>query len=411
MKILLATTSVTGNSGVPSFNRELIKLLYRENEIHLLVNEKLETYIGCNKIYSTNKVNIFNYRDVFELLKKINNEDYDVIINSKSYIMSLMVSFLNNSVRVVTVSHSLGTMDCANAVFSNKYIDSVIALSKSCKDYICNHFRIESNKINVVFNSIVDNPNALSIRNEKMACNTIKIVFAGGAAPSKSPDIAIQVIKQLCKTTLPFKFYWLGGTTPPLKKIQPFDDIRKLLPQDDRIIVTGRLPQPQAAELIASCNIFFAPSRREGFPMALLEAMSVGCIPIVSDYKIANREIIHDCINGYVIPHKKIASFIERISDIIRNHGKYKNIYECSYRTFVDELSFPHWRKNMQSILSSTKITHSKRKHISRASFNLLVLRFRFLYIYNLIENCVMEVGPCAYRFYKYYRNVFNGGK
>lgn len=52
MKILLATSSVTPNAGIPSFNRELCRLLNVENEMHLLVDENIESYRGYAKIYS-----------------------------------------------------------------------------------------------------------------------------------------------------------------------------------------------------------------------------------------------------------------------------------------------------------------------------------------------------------------------
>ena len=53
MKILLATSSVTPNAEIPSFNRELCSLLNEENEVHLLVDENIESYQGYVRTYST----------------------------------------------------------------------------------------------------------------------------------------------------------------------------------------------------------------------------------------------------------------------------------------------------------------------------------------------------------------------
>ena len=50
MKILLATSSVTPNAGIPSFNRELCSLLNVENEMHLLVDENIESYRAAAKL-------------------------------------------------------------------------------------------------------------------------------------------------------------------------------------------------------------------------------------------------------------------------------------------------------------------------------------------------------------------------
>lgn len=238
-----------------------------------------------------------------------------------------------------------------------------------------------------------------------MTAEKIKIVFAGGSAASKSPDVVVPIVNELCKSNLPFEFYWLGITTPPLKKFQPFKDIRLILPNDERVIVTGLIPQQQAAEIIASCNVFLAPSRREGFPMALLEAMRIGCIPIVSDFRIANQEIIRDGINGFIISHKDIKSFVDRLSDIIENHANYKNVYEASYKTFVEELSFPVWRKCIYSIISRGALYHKQRRVMKKYAYKAVVNRFKLLDKYNLIENYMTEVLPCAIKFYKYYKN------
>lgn len=201
-------------------------------------------------------------------------------------------------------------------------------------------------------------------------------------------------------------FYWLGITTPPLKKFQPFDDIRQVLPEDERVIVAGLIPQQKAAEIIASCNVFLAPSRREGFPMALLEAMRIGCIPVVSDFKIANQEIIRNGINGYVIPHKDVKAFVDRLSDIVKNHENYKRVYEESYKTFIEELSFPVWRKHIHSVIIENSATHKQRTAITKSAFRKVVWRFKMLDKCNLIENHMKEVLPCAIKFYMYYTKL-----
>ncbi len=404
MKILLATSSVTANSGVPSFNRELCSLLSSENEIHLLVDEDIKTFSKYKKVYSIFGKNKFDYSFCFALLSKINAEKYDVIINSKSYVMSILAPFLNNTTKLITVSHSLGTLDCDNAVFNHPYIDSIIALSQSCKDYILKRFSVkECDKIKIVYNSVVNYPDACSKRELKQKNEILKIVFAGGSAPSKSPELVVLILHELCKTDLPFEFYWLGNYTPPLKRIQPYQNVNIVLPDDERIIITGRIDHNKAADIIASCNVFLAPSKREGFPMALLEAMRVGCIPIVSDYNVANKEIICDGENGFVIPHNNVHEFNNRLVDILQNHSKYYHIYENSYKTFLNELSFPIWQRQIFSLIMDSALNHTSRKKITRYEFRLVTIRFWLLAKYNVLEMYMKEILPCALKFFWYY--------
>ena len=405
MKILLATQNVTTNSGVPSYNRELAHLLEYGNEIHLLVNEDLSTFPIFKKVYSIFGKSQYSYQFCLDLINKINAEKYDIIINSKSYIMSLLAPFLNDETKLITISHSLGTMDCDNAVFNSAYVDNIIALSYSCKNFILNRFTIHnSDKIKVVFNSVESIPNASEKKASKLVTPSLKIVFPGGSAPSKSPELVVPILHELCKTDLPFEFYWLGSKTPPLKKFQPYNDISLVLPKDKRIIITGHIPRKEAAEIIASCNVFLAPSKREGFPMALLEAMRIGCIPIVADYNVANKEIIKDGVNGFVFSHNDISGFANRLIDIIKNHSKYANIYDECYNTFVNELSFPIWRKRIFSIIVEEVASHKKRKKITYARFNYNAFCFWLLYKYDLLEMQFKESLPSAYKFYKYYK-------
>lgn len=406
MKILLATSSVTPNAGIPSFNRELCKLLNDSDiDIDLLVDEAIDSYPGYEVVFSTKKYKL--YTAVKSLISTINHKRYDIIINSNSHFLSKITPYISNHTRIITVSHSLGTLDCDNAVFNHKYIDSIIALSENCKNYLDKRFRLKStNKIRVVFNSVADAANAMELRNNKKEVCTISIVFAGGSAPSKNPELVYQIVRKLCETNLPFEFYWLGNTTPPLKIFQPFKDIQQILPDDNRLKILGRIPQQQAAEIIAKGNVFLAPSRREGFPMALLEAMRIGCIPIVADYNIANKEIIENGKNGYIRSRDNVDSFVDLLKDIILNHNLYSSIYDQSYKTFSDRLSFGVWRNNIMDVCFDKRATHKSRKEtITRIGYIRQVLSFGILNKYNFVENQLKEVLPSALKFYQFFKS------
>ena len=168
MKILLATSTVTPNAGIPSYNRELCSLLGREHEMQLLVNENISEYEGYKKVFSTKSYNAFSYKTFVKLLSLINSEKFDLIINSNSHEMAIMTPFINTNTNIVTVSHSLGTLDCDNAAFKNQYIDNIISLSDACKRYIDKKFNTGNiSKVKVVFNSMAENPNAHQLRLEK----------------------------------------------------------------------------------------------------------------------------------------------------------------------------------------------------------------------------------------------------
>ena len=218
-------------------------------------------------------------------------------------------------------------------------------------------------------------------KNRKITNKTINIVYPGGCAGSKTPELVIRVLRELQKTDLDFKFYWMGGNYVHLSRHLPFlgvNDIRDFVKADERIVFTGRVPREEANELISKANIFLSPSRREGCPMSLIEAMRVGAICIVSDFPNANKEIIKDGVNGYVIPHKNIKGFVERIKDIVNNHAEYKCIYANSYKSYCEELRYENWKSQMDEILNDPQTLHNTRgKRVSDAKLMLSIFKFK----------------------------------
>lgn len=383
MKILLCSSSF-GGGGITSYAHELIENYSAGNEFYVMLGSDKKSPIKNSKI----KVLYHDMSDIsMQNLKrtiKIINEDIkpDIVINSFAKVISLIAPYLNNNIKLVTVSHSLKYIEAELAGMNNKYVDNIIALSHSGKRYISKHFSIkDTDKISVIYNFVGEHPNADEYCNAKKLNKTINIVYPGGCAGSKTPELVIGVLKELQKSELNFKFYWMGGNYVHLSRYFPFldmNDIRDFVKKDERIIFTGKVPREEANEIISNANIFFSPSRREGCPMSLIEAMRVGAICIVSDFPIANKEIIEDGKNGYVIPHTNINGFVERITDIITNHEKYIHIYECSYKSYREGYAYDSWKTQMDNIINNSQTSHSaRRKSISEIALRMNVLKFK----------------------------------
>jgi glycosyltransferase involved in cell wall biosynthesis len=93
-------------------------------------------------------------------------------------------------------------------------------------------------------------------------------------------------------------------------------------------IVPG-LPHKEFLLFLKNVKFFILPSLYEGNPKVLLEAMSKGCVPIVSDIK-NHTEIIKDDFNGLTFTNNDLESL--RITLI--KAGKMRNFKELSSNSF-----------------------------------------------------------------------------
>lgn len=404
MKVLLTSSSFKGG-GIASYAVEFIESYAISFDISVIIGDDslypLEQYNVKVYHYDMADTSEKNARNVLTLINQ--QIKPDIIINSCARLMALLTPFLNNDVKVINVSHSLRYNEADYAGFNSEYADRVIALSDYNKQYLEQKFNCKG-KVEVVYNFVSELSSQIQLLHNKLNAKTPVIVFTGGGTAAKSPEIIYGIVIRLLKTDLDFKFYWLGTTTPPLKKIQPFKEIKDILPNDPRLMVTGRIPRDDAMRISNEANVFLTPSRREGCPMALLEAMRVGTIAITSDYNNGCKEIIRDGYNGFVIPHKDLDTFVERIIDIIQHPDDYLSIYTNSFATFKEKLSFEVWKRKMDEIISNQPPLHKDRiKSFDQNQYYLFKGKQDKMCKYNMRHLLLHEYLPSAIPFWGYY--------
>ena len=96
------------------------------------------------------------------------------------------------------------------------------------------------------------------------------------------------------------------------------------------------LPNTELMEVYKKYKFFILPSIFEGNPKVLLEAMSTGCIPMVSNIK-NNTEIIDDGFNGYVFNLDTNGQ--DKIINLLNNENDFNKISENAIDTIKTRFS------------------------------------------------------------------------
>ena len=68
--------------------------------------------------------------------------------------------------------------------------------------------------------------------------------------------------------------------------------------------------------------MFVIPSRSEGFPNALAEAMTAGCCCVAFDFVAGPRDLIVNNENGCIVSNVDVFALANTIDELILNHHK-----------------------------------------------------------------------------------------
>jgi glycosyltransferase involved in cell wall biosynthesis len=112
----------------------------------------------------------------------------------------------------------------------------------------------------------------------------------------KGVDVALKSFQKLAEQKIDRKIYFViagdGEESENLKRLS------RELGIDKQVIFLGFIENP--LEILSGYDVILFPSRNEGLPLALLEAMSCGCVPVVTDAG-GMPDVVHGSAAGWVV--------------------------------------------------------------------------------------------------------------
>nr|WP_121272992.1 glycosyltransferase [Pedobacter schmidteae] len=114
----------------------------------------------------------------------------------------------------------------------------------------------------------------------------------------------------------------------------------------DHVVLIGAKENLQ--DYYGQAELFVLPSRNEGYPNALIEAMSMGCPSIAMDCEFGPSEIIENGLNGVLVEDKNILMLAESMSEVLNNallKGKLSESAKLINQTNSQEVITSKWEK------------------------------------------------------------------
>ncbi len=189
--------------------------------------------------------------------------------------------------------------------------DVALTNSDHYLEFVVEQEGIPISKIKTIYNSI-DPDNYLTAISRSHFCHELGIKeetkligFAGRLAYQKGLDVLLEAIASL--TDLDYVL-WIAGVG------EEENHLRKLaadLGIDERVIFAGY--RREIPHVIGALDLYVQPSRYEGMPISVLEAMAAGC-PIVATAVDGNCELIEHGVSGWLCPSEDP----QKLADVMR---------------------------------------------------------------------------------------------
>ena len=139
----------------------------------------------------------------------------------------------------------------------------------------------------------------------------LKIVYASGNLVDENKQFSlIPVINKLLqKNSVAVQWIIVGrGKTKA--------DVQKLMHTEVDLIYLEQLANENLLDLLTTADIFLLPSLKEGFPVAVVEAMKAGLVPLVTNWEGSTAELIKDGSTGFYFEPKDAEGYARKIEEL-----------------------------------------------------------------------------------------------
>ena len=109
---------------------------------------------------------------------------------------------------------------------------------------------------------------------------------------------------------------------------------------------------------MARAAIFVLPSRYEGFPNVLLEAMAMGCAVIAADCDSGPREIVRHGTDGILVPPEDVEALSNALVSLIGNEERRERIGKAAVEVrnrFAHEQILEQWQNLIEGVIDARR--------------------------------------------------------
>ncbi len=236
-----------------------------------------------------------------------------IFVPGYDYFASAVSAALPHDVGILGIVHSDDVEHYEHAARLGRYWNALVGVSRCCYERML----AVNPRLKPVAHPIpygIELP-AAPERGRRDGAAPLRIVWTGRVEQIQKNVLAIpNVVRELDAAGVRYVLTLIGDGR---ERMSLRASLRAHL-EDGRVRMPGRLSQAAVRQELRSSDVFLLVSFFEGLPVAMLEAMAYGCVPVAGDIDSGVPELIEQGVSGFRVPVHDPAAFaasVRRLAD------------------------------------------------------------------------------------------------
>lgn len=283
-------------------------------------------------------------------LKWVQEEQVDIVIPMCADNILAAIPHLPSQVHCLT---RCATITRSAYIVSTLYLDRltlVVANSQRQLDALEQRWQVPRSKLRFI-PSGVDTARFGTDSRRENPNSKLKLVYLGRVADYDKGVMTLPgILKTLSNFEMPFTCQIIGAG-PDLDRLKRAVNRQGLASQ---VIFHGQKTPEQIPPLLAQADILLIPSRFEGFPNALLEAMAAGCVPVASRLSGVTDMIIADEVSGFLCPVGDTSAFAEKVALLHNDRTRLSQMCQAARQRVQEHYSLERMADDYDRLFTET---------------------------------------------------------
>lgn len=142
------------------------------------------------------------------------------------------------------------------------------------------------------------------------------------------------------------------------------DRLRRSIAQmglDGCCTLTGAVANHEVADCYGRADLLVMPSRSEGSPIAMMEAMACGCPPVITRLRGSTDVIVEDGVSGCLCRVEDVEDFAERIVELGRDRARLDRMRGAAVERIRGGYTAEHLAENYRRVFEEVLASPDRR--------------------------------------------------